>query len=99
MAMRVWTELQQGYAGDDPHIASFVADMSCAAEHLFRKQPELAEAIRADRIKVFDELLENPGVAPKHEPAFFEYLEAVLGLIRFEIKQEKDHLDDTQSIE
>ena len=80
VAKRVYYELRHGYHNDVVHIAWFVAEMACAADHLADKQPDMAEALRKDRLQVSEEMLITQG-PPKHLPEFDGYLKEVYRLM------------------
>ena len=79
-AKRVYYELRHGYASDPVHIAWFVAEMSCATDHLSEQQPDMAESLRLDRLKVFDEMVSFPGPVI-FSPDFDGYIKEIFKLI------------------
>jgi hypothetical protein len=76
----IYDELRQGYHTDPLHVSWFVGEMSCAAAHLIDKQPDMADAIRTDRIRVSDEILAT-SCPPKYLPEFDVYIKEVYRLM------------------
>jgi hypothetical protein len=87
-ASRIYGELHQGYANDMEHLSALLGELSCASDQLYDKQPDIAEMIRQDRIKILDNFIEHEDEPPTHRPQFEEYFAVLLGLLITDYKKE-----------